>query len=81
MLVRFFGAAKAIAGAESVEVPDGAKDVAEFVVLLSNACGPELAAMLPYCRFAVGANVLDAASRFPSSGEVVVLPPVSGGMR
>ncbi|MEX6428888.1 MAG: MoaD/ThiS family protein [Ferrimicrobium sp.] len=80
MRVRFFGAAKAIAGTDNVEIVAGAANLPELIEALGNECGPELAALLPYCRFAVGSAVLDVTSTIPVSGEVVVLPPVSGGI-
>ncbi|WP_298208943.1 MoaD/ThiS family protein [Ferrimicrobium sp.] len=79
MLVRFFGNAKAVAGADTVEIEVSAETVADFVEQLGERCGDEMKALLPYCRLAHGTVVLDAKSAMPTTGEIVVLPPVSGG--
>ncbi|MGC9156247.1 MAG: MoaD/ThiS family protein [Ferrimicrobium sp.] len=79
MIVRFFGNAKAVAGADTIEIEVDPGTVSHFVEQLGERCGEEMKALLPYCRLAHGSVVLDPESAMPITGEVVVLPPVSGG--
>jgi molybdopterin converting factor small subunit len=79
VLVRFFGTAKALAGADTIELAVEGETLAELIEQLGEQCGPEMKALLPFCRFANGSAVLDLQSAMPTSGEIVVLPPVSGG--
>jgi molybdopterin converting factor small subunit len=79
VLVRFFGTAKALAGTDSIELAVEGDTLAQLIERLGEECGPEMKALLPFCRFANGSEVLDSRSAMPTSGELVVLPPVSGG--
>jgi molybdopterin converting factor small subunit len=79
VLVRFFGTAKALAGADSIELAVEGGTLAQLIERLGEQCGPEMKALLPFCRFANGSEVLDLSSAVPRAGELVVLPPVSGG--
>jgi len=79
VIVRFFGNAKAVAGADTIEIEVESGTVSHFVAQLGEHCGDGMKALLPYCRLAHGSVVLDPESAMPTTGEVVVLPPVSGG--
>lgn len=79
MLVRFFGTAKALAGTDTFELTAEVGTLSQLVEELGDRCGADMKALLPYCRFASGSEVLDMQSEVPVSGEIVVLPPVSGG--
>lgn len=78
--VRLFARAKDLAGAETltVKVPDGAK-IRELRSRIGAAC-PKLLPLLKHCALAVNEEFVgDDDALSPSQGEVVLLPPVSGG--
>ena len=79
MRVLLFAAARAQAGAATVDisVPDGAR-----VDALLRAVGeqvPALAALLPKLRVAVNQEFAGAADVIPVGAEVALIPPVAGG--
>lgn len=79
MNVLFFARARDLAGLDrlAVELPAGAT-VAELRRHLAGRF-PRLAGLLQRCAVAVDGEFADDATPIPSSAEVALLPPVSGG--
>lgn len=77
--VKLFAAAKESAQADSltIEVPAGAT-IADLRNAAAAQC-PPLAAILPHCLWAVGANYADDHTELTEQSEVALIPPVSGG--
>lgn len=78
VVVRFWGAARRLAGAESrdLDLVAGA-DVAALVATLEGEAG--LSAELERCAFAIGTDIVPRSRVLIEGDEVAVLPPVSGG--
>lgn len=78
--VRFFAAIREAFGGSRIflDLPDGATgaDVRSRLAALH----PEHAALLGSCRLAVGTNFVDDAAPVAAASEIVLIPPVSGGM-
>ncbi|HVX11866.1 MAG TPA: MoaD/ThiS family protein [Pirellulales bacterium] len=77
--VQMFARAKELAGGERVDLslPDGAT-VRDVRRALAEAV-PPLAALLPFCMFAVDMEYADDDATIPVGAAVACIPPVSGG--
>jgi molybdopterin converting factor subunit 1 len=77
--VRYFAAAREATGseAESLEVPDATTVDALGLLLVERH--PDLAALLPSIRYAVGERFAEAHAALAEGAVVALLPPVSGG--
>lgn len=77
--VRYFAAAREAAGseAEALDVPD-ATTVDALGLLLAER-HPNLAALLPSLRYAVGERFAEPRTTLAEGAVVALLPPVSGG--
>ena len=77
---RYFAAARAAAGVtqETLEFPGGT--LAEFLPVLCDRHGEELATVLKCCSFFVdGSSVEDRAAPLGPNSTLDVLPPFAGG--
>lgn len=79
MKIRLFARARELAGTDTLEVelPAGAT-VAELRRRIAGTC-PALADLLGRSALAVNNEFADDSETLPSTAEVAVLPPVSGG--
>lgn len=81
VVVRYFAAARAAAGAETekVDVPDGTT-VAALLTLLGAEHGPALARVLERCSYLLDeVAVRDRSTVLADGATVDVLPPFAGG--
>lgn len=78
VVVRFWGVAKRLAGAERRELAlaDGAS-LEALIEALDGDAG--LSAELERCAFAIGTEMVARTQVLSDGDEVAVLPPVSGG--
>ncbi len=77
MTVLLFGAARDLAGADSLTLPDLAT-VGAVRAALRDAC-PPLAGLVARSQLAVNLQIEPDPAPVPSGAEVALIPPVSGG--
>lgn len=77
--IKLFAAVKQAVGQATVEIelPDQA-DVIALRNRLTEAF-PELASLLPHCRFAIDTAYVAESTRISEGDEIACIPPVSGG--
>ncbi len=78
-MVRLFGPAREVVGADqvAVDLPAGATAAAALAALA--AAHPDLAGLLPRSRVAVNLAYVDAGTRLAPGDEIAIVPPVGGG--
>ena len=74
--VRLFAGVKEKAGRAAFEV--SGSTIAEVRDALAAAC-PDVAGLLPACRFAMNDEFVNEDSATPDGATIDVIPPVSGG--
>ncbi|MHB8189217.1 MAG: MoaD/ThiS family protein [Ferrimicrobium sp.] len=79
--VRFFGAARSLAGASAtrVSVAQELPKVTDILEELVFRFGPEMATLLDYSSIAIEDDIVSIDTVVVAGSEVVILPPVSGG--
>ena len=77
--VLLFAAVREAAGRDTLEIE--LRDEARVVDVI-DAVGkavPSVASLMPACRVAIDSCYASADARVPATGEVALIPPVSGG--
>ena len=79
VIVRLFGPAREVVGADQVAVDVPAGSTAGAALAALAASHPELAGLLPRSRVAVNLAYVDAGTRLAPGDEIAIVPPVGGG--
>lgn len=77
--VLLFAAARDAAGADSIEVDISETATAADVITAIGTEIPTIESLLPACRLAIDCEYVPANARVDQSGEIALIPPVSGG--